>query len=130
MMAILDAGPLISSFKKDEHSSWAREIFKKHLGSFYVSELILAEVAHLTERDEELAAMVKAGKFIAGAEIWEDIHAMERCIKAYPHCDLADASIIVASERRPRLNVLTTDRRHFVTYRHADGSPLPLILPH
>jgi predicted nucleic acid-binding protein len=129
MTAILDAGPLISLWNDDENSSWARQIFKKYHGPFYVTELILAEVAHLTDRDEELAVMIRAGKLMPGAGIWEDAGAIERCVKAYPHCGLADASIIVASERRPRLNVLTTDRRHFVTYRRGDGSPLPLVLP-
>jgi hypothetical protein len=27
------------------------------------------------------------------------------------------------------VSVLSIDRRHFTTYRRADGSPLPLVLP-
>ena len=73
--------------------------------------------------------MVRDGRLLPGADIWADAAVIERCLKAYPHCDLADASIIASSERRPKLDVLTTDRRHFITYRHANGKALPLQLP-
>jgi len=50
-------------------------------------------------------------------------------VSEYEHCDSADTSIIAASERLPRLQVLTTDRKHFATYRRSDGLALPLSLP-
>jgi hypothetical protein len=40
--------------------------------------------------------------------------------------DLISASL---SERRPSVHVLTTDKRHFVKYRRADRSALPLEYP-
>lgn len=128
-MAILDAGPLISVWNKDEHALWATALFAKYQGPFYTTELVLCEVAHMTERDAEIAQMVREKRFLIGASLWEHSTQMERCLAAFAHCDLADASIIVTSETKPRLNILTTDRRHFVTYRRADSSPLPLELP-
>lgn len=129
MMAILDAGPLISLFNKDEHTVWAVEVFKRYRGPFYTTELVLAEIAHMTDRDLELAGWVREGKLILGAGLWDDVETIQRCLQVYRHCDLADASIVAASERRPKLDVLTTDSRHFLAYRRSDGSALPVVLP-
>ena len=54
---------------------------------------------------------------------------IERCLQKFNHCDLADASVIITSELNPKLKVISTDKRHFITYRRADGSSLPLELP-
>jgi predicted nucleic acid-binding protein len=134
MNAILDAGPLVSLWgradrEKVEHREWAKKLFATYAGPFYTTELVLSEVAHLTGRDVEISELVSAGYFLPGCQLWEDAPLIERCVRNYPHCDLADASLIAASEHRPKLKILTTDRRHFLTYRRNDGSPLPLVLP-
>jgi predicted nucleic acid-binding protein len=128
--AILDSGPLIALWRpREEHKRWAEQLFRRFTGPFYVSELVLSEVSHLTGRDRDILAGLKAARFILGADIVEDLPSLERCCSKYPHCDLADASVIAMSERRPTLQVLTLDRKHFVAYRRADGSPLPLTMP-
>ena len=134
MTAILDAGPLISLWgrvdkQKVEHRDWAQQLFRTYQGPFYTSELVLSEVAHLTGRDVEIVELINSGFLLLGASLQEDAPAIERCLSAYPHCDLADASVIAASERRPKLPILTTDRRHFITYRRRDRSAPTLILP-
>lgn len=113
----------------DAHREWARQLFTRFHGPFHVSELVLAEVSHLTGRDAQIAQLIRGGHFLPAVSMWSEPATFERCLAAFPHCDLADASVITASERWPRLPVLTTDRRHFVTYRRADSSPLPLELP-
>ncbi len=129
MTAILDAGPLISLWNGDDQASWAEEIFGHYQGPFYTTEFVLAEIAYMTGRQADLAEMLRRGKLLAGATAWQDAHAIERCVRAFAHCDLADASIIVASEKFPQLPVLTCDVRHFATYRRIDGTPLPIVIP-
>jgi len=114
---------------QDKHKLWAQKIFREFSGPFYVTELVLSEVSHLTGRDADILAGLKTGRFIIGADVSGDLAVLEKCCSKYPHCDLADASVIAASERRPALQVLTADRRHFVTYRRSDGSALPLAMP-
>jgi len=128
--AILDSGPLIALWRNaEQHKSWAEAVFTEFTGPFYVTEFILCEVSHLTGRDRELLEGLKTGRFIIGATAEADQEILERCCRKFAHCDMADASIIAASERRPTLQVLTADRRHFLSYRRTDGSRLPLILP-
>ena len=130
MRAILDSGPLIALWRDgEEHAAWAENIFQEFSGPFYVTEAILTEVGHLTGMDKEIIAGLKTGRFIIEGTMRDDLATIERCCKKYSHCDLADASIIALSERHPKLKVITTDRRHFATYRRKDGSQLPLILP-
>jgi predicted nucleic acid-binding protein len=43
--------------------------------------------------------------------------------------DLADASIVVVSERHPRSQVLTIDRRDFSIYRRNDRQVIEFIAP-
>jgi predicted nucleic acid-binding protein len=59
----------------------------------------------------------------------DQLEDIDRSLEKFPHCDLADASVIALSERYRRLSVVSLDRRHFITYRRADGSPVPMVLP-
>ena len=134
MKAILDAGPLIALWgradhRRDEHHSWATEIFNNYGGPFFTSEAVLCEVGFMTGRPEEILEAISKGHFIIGVSLEHDAAAMARVVKKFEQCDLADSSIVALSEKLPDLDVLTTDRRHFVTYRRADRSALPLVLP-
>jgi predicted nucleic acid-binding protein len=130
MRAILDSGPLVALWREGEkHAIWAEKIFQEYAGPFYVTEPILTEIAHLTAMDKQIIAGLKTGRFILDSTMLDDLSTIERCCVKYPHCDLADASVVALSERHPTLKVITTDRRHFVTYRRNDRSALPLILP-
>jgi hypothetical protein len=43
--------------------------------------------------------------------------------------DLADASIVVLSERHPRSQVLTVDRKDFSIYRRNDRQGIDFVAP-
>ena len=130
MKAILDAGPLIAAWNKDDaHHEWARQLFQKFTGPFFTTEPVLTEVAHMTGQDTLIVEGVRSGKFIVAGSLQQDASAMARALAAYADCDLADASLIALSERRPSVHVLTTDKRHFVKYRRADKSAIPLETP-
>ena len=130
MKAILDAGPLIAAWNTDdEHHAWAQSIFKEYGGPFYTTESVLTEVAHMTGQDDLVIEGVKTGRFVVAGSLHQDAAAIERLLAAYSQCDLADASLVAVSERKKAMPVLTTDRRHFATYRRADKSALPFIAP-
>jgi predicted nucleic acid-binding protein len=130
MKAILDAGPLIAAWNPDDsHHEWAKNLFKKFTGPFFTTEPVLTEVAHVTGQDALIVEGVRSGKFIVAGNIQQDASAMARALAVYPDCDLADASLIALSERRPSVHVLTTDKRHFVKYRRADKLAIPLETP-
>lgn len=130
MKAILDAGPLIASWNADDkHHSWADNIFKEYQGPFFTTESVLTEVAHMTGQDALVIEGVRTGRFIISGSLLADATAIERMLSDYSQCDLGDASIVAVSERKKTAPVLTTDRRHFATYRRADKSAVPFVAP-
>lgn len=130
MRAILDSGPLIALWNAEpDHQAWVEEAFKRFAGPYYVTEPVLTEVAHLTGRDRLIVEALKSGKFLVPEGLQDQLEDIDRCLQKFPHCDLADATVIALSERYRRVSVLSLDRRHFITYRRADGTPVPLVLP-
>ena len=130
MRAILDSGPVIALWNSEpEHLSWVEQMFHRYTGPYYLTEPVLTEIAHLTGRAQLIVEALKSGKFLLPETLLAQLDEVERALRKFPHCDLADASVIALSERYRRVGVLTLDRRHFNTYRRADGSPLPVVLP-
>jgi hypothetical protein len=131
MRAILDSGPLIAVWatQGDAHRAWAVQLFERFAGPFYVTEPILTEVAHLTGRDRAILTGLRNGRFLLKWGLPDLLDAVEGCLSRFPHAGLADASLVAVSERLRDLPVLTTDRRHFTTYRRADLSRVPVELP-
>ena len=130
MKAILDAGPLIAAWDKtDEHHQWANALLKQYPGPYLTTEFVLSEVAHMTGKDAEIIEGVRTGRFIFSGSLKEDAPAIQRVLFAYSQSDIADASLVVLSEKETKLPVLTTDKRHFQSYRRADKSALPIVTP-
>ena len=130
MKAILDAGPLIAAWDKtDEHHQWANALLKRYPGPYLTTEFVLSEVAHMTGKDAEIIEGVRTERFIILGNLKEDAHAIQRVLFAYSQSDIADASLVVLSEKETKLPVLTTDKRHFQSYRRADKSALPIVTP-
>ena|SRR5579872_5714443 len=130
MRAILDSGPLIALWNAEpDHLAWVEGVFKRFGGPYYVTEPVLTEVAHLTGRDKLIVEALKSRKFLVPEGLLEQLDDIDRSLQKFPHCDLADASVIALSERYRRLSVISLDRRHLITYRRADGTAVPLVLP-
>ena len=130
MKAILDAGPLIAAWDKtDEHHQWANALLKQYPGPYLTTEFVLSEVAHMTGKDAEIIEGVRTGRFVFLGNLKEDAPAIQRVLFAYSQSDIADASLVVLSEKEIKLPVLTTDKRHFQSYRRADKSALPIVTP-
>jgi len=130
MRAILDSGPIITLWNQEQgRLEWAKDLFRRFSGPYYVTELMLAEVAYLTGRHRDIVTALRSKRFLLEHTILEQLDDVESYLDKFPHCDLADASILALSERHRRLAILTNDRRHFVTYRRHDGSAPELELP-
>ena len=130
MNAILDAGPLIAAWNPDDqHHAWAQQVLKEFSGPYFTTEPVLTEVAHMTGLPDLILEGVAGGKFIVAASLFEDGTAMLRLVNRSPDCGLADASLVALSEKHLALNVLTIDKRHFLKYRRADKSPVPIVTP-
>jgi predicted nucleic acid-binding protein len=83
----------------------------------------------MTGKDAEIIEGVRTGRFIFSGSLKEDAPAIQRVLFAYSQSDIADASLVVLSEKEIKLPVLTTDKRHFQSYRRADKSALPIVTP-
>ena len=131
MNAILDASALIAAWDKaDKNHDWAVALLRKYPGPYLTSEFALCEVAHMTGKDAEIMEGVRAGHFVFAGGLHEDAAAIQRVLFEYPNTsDITDASIVVLSEKKRKLPVLTTDKRHFYSYRRVDKSALPLETP-
>src|SRR6266478_5573888 len=106
MRAILDAGPLIALWgrvdkRRDEHQEWAGKLFGYYTGPFFTTEALLCEVGFMTGRANEIVEGVAKGHFVIGVSLEHDAAAMARVLKQFPHCDLADSSIVALSEKLP-----------------------------
>ena len=95
MRAILDSGPLIAAWNKDDTLHlWSEKLFKTYSGPFYVTEPILTEVAHLTGRDRTIVEGLKNRRFLLVDTLLEQIPYLEWCLGKWTHCDLADAMVM------------------------------------
>jgi predicted nucleic acid-binding protein len=130
MRAILDSGPLVALWNAEsELAAWVHDLFQRFSGPYYVTEPMLTEVSHLTGRDKAIIEGLRTGRFLLTEGLIEQVADIERVLDQFPHADLADASLVALSERHRRLSILSTDRRHFLTYRREDGTALQLELP-
>jgi predicted nucleic acid-binding protein len=134
---ICDTSGLIAYFDaSDEHHLAVNAVVDDDPGPFVVSPYVLAELDYLiaTRRGvrEELAAL---DELSGGA--WElpdcastDVRQAAKVIERYADLEigLADASVVVLSQRYRTDRLLTLDHRHFRVVGTATGAPF-LLLP-
>ena len=136
-MILVDTGPLVALFDpKDEHHSRCRKTLSSIRESLSTTVPVLTEAFHMLEPHSVGSNRLR--EFIAkrGASVWNfDRASLLRAfelmeIYADRPMDLADASIIVASEEIKTRKVFTIDRNDFQTYRVRRGHrhlPLQII---
>ena len=102
---------------------------------FVLSPFVLAEIDYLlAERvgpvaEQALLAEIEGGAFELPAFDAADIGAALRVIERYSdlRSGLADAAVVVLSERYLTLALISLDERHFRTLRGHRGRPFELI---
>jgi predicted nucleic acid-binding protein len=132
---IVDAGPLVGWFNAaDQWHEWSVAALSIRKGSIHTTEIVLGEALHHlggnSAAAQALLSLVRRGA-VELHRIWpEDLRRTQELMLKYEVMDAADASLVVLSERCPKATVITTDSRHFQTYRRSRNKAIPLILPH
>lgn len=134
MITICDTGPLVAYLNRnDPYHSWAVALMKQAHSTMLTTEPVLTEVAYFLRADRvdvdplfQLLERDVLGVDLQVAEHWPRLRTL---MARYERMDLADASIVVLSERHPRSHVFTVDRTDFSIYRRNDRQVIDFIAP-
>jgi predicted nucleic acid-binding protein len=131
---ICDTGPLVAYLNRnDPYHSWALALMKQVRSPMLTTEPVLTEAAHFLRTDgldvDPLFQLLERDAIRLGLQIAEHWLRLRMLMARYNQMDLADASIVVLSERHTRSQVLTVDRRDFRIYRRNERQVVPFIAP-
>lgn len=135
-MLLLDTSGLVAALDEDQASHHAAAAaLREGKGPYLLSPFVLAELDYLlatkvgTNVALDLLEDVAQGAYELAPFDRNDIARARAIIEAYRDQDigLADASIVVLSERHASRDVLTLDERHFRTLRGVAGQPFRLL---
>jgi predicted nucleic acid-binding protein len=134
VITICDTGPLVAYLNRnDPYHSWAVAVMKQVRSPMLTTEPVLTEVAYFLRTDRidvgplfQLLERDAVRLDLPVATHWPRLRTL---MARYDQMDLADASIVVLSERHPRSQVVTVDRRDFSIYRRNDRQVIDFIAP-
>jgi uncharacterized protein len=133
---ILDTSGLLSAIDASQtHHRAAAAALKQAEAPRLLSPFVLAELDYLlatrVSRDAEHALLRQVADGVYQIESFDadDIARAKEVLDQYADLDLglADASLIVLSERHKVLDLLTLDERHFRAVRGPGGKPFRLL---
>jgi len=133
---LLDTSGLLAAVDSSQRGhAGAAAALRRAEGPLLLSPFVLAELDYLLARrvgpsaEHALLGEVAGGAYQLEAFAPEDIGAAIGVMERYKSLEigLADASIVVLSERHQALDVLTLDTRHFASLRGARGKPFNLL---
>lgn len=119
----------------DAHHAAAADTMSAEPGPFVVSPYVLAEVDHLLGTRRDVAAELAALRELSEGA-WElpgfeptDLQRAADVIERYldQEIGLADASLVVLSDRYKTDRLLTLDHRHFRVLRTLAGKPFTVL---
>jgi predicted nucleic acid-binding protein len=97
------------------------------------SEAVLTEATYFLREDgldvDALFALLERGALKVDFDLAGQWRRVRTLMSRYRQMDLADASLVVMSERRASCQVLTVDRRDFSVYRRNDRQVIPFVAP-
>ena len=135
-MILLDTSGLLAALDASQHEHRpAADVLREATGPFLLSPFVLAELDYLlltrVGLHAELALLdeVSRGAYRLEPFDHDDIAAAREIIARFDRLDigLADASIVVLSERYDLRDVLTLDQRHFRALRDTRDRPFRLL---
>jgi predicted nucleic acid-binding protein len=119
--------------QNDPYHAWAVGAMKQLRPPLYTCEAVLTETAYFLREDvgdvEPLFKMIERDAVVLEFDLaghWPRVRAL---MKRWERMDLADASVVVMSELRPKSQVLTIDRKDFSIYRRNDRQVIDIIAP-
>jgi uncharacterized protein len=134
VITICDTGPLVAYLNRnDPYHSWAVAVMKQVRSPMLTTEPVLTEVAYFLRTDridvDPLFQLLERDAVRLDLPVATHWPRLRTLMARYDHMDLADASIVVLSERHPRSQVVTVDRRDFSVYRRNDRQVIDFIAP-
>jgi len=134
VITICDTGPLVAYLNRnDPYHSWAVAVMKQVRPPMLTTEPVLTEVAYFLRTDrievDPLFQLLERDAVRLDLPVATHWPRLRTLMARYDQMDLADASIVVLSERHPRSQVVTVDRRDFSIYRRNDRQVIDFIAP-
>ena len=133
---LLDASGLLPTLSKNllHHEECGKAVSESR-GRLVLSPFVLAELDYLIEKLSginvhiEFLREIEMGAYELAPFGAEDIARAREIIEQYSDLGigLADASIVVLSEKLDALDLLTLDERHFRKLRGARGKPFRIL---
>ena len=118
---LIDAGPLISLFNKnDKYHSKIKDFLKTYKGQFITTWPVITEVSHMLDFNIQTQIDFLSWVQVGGVKIEEidnlDIIRIITLSKKYSDVpmDLADASLVVLSEKLNIKEIVTIDSDYYV----------------
>ena len=128
MNFIADTGFILARWSKGAaRRRWAEYYFDRFSPPFISAEAVLIEAGYRLGVRELAPRLLRDGDYVSELSLAEDADALLWLLRKYADrkMDLADACIVLLSERFPRATVLTVDKADFSVYRRSDGSKVP-----
>jgi uncharacterized protein len=134
VITICDTGPLVAYLNRnDPYHTWAVALMKQVRSPMLTTEPVLTEVAYFLRADrvdvDPLFQLMERDAIRLDLQLAAHWPRLRTLMDRYAQMDLADASIVVMSERHPRSQVLTVDRKDFRTYRRNDRQVIDYVAP-
>jgi predicted nucleic acid-binding protein len=134
VITICDTGPLVAYLNRnDPYHTWAVSLMKQVRSPMLTTEPVLTEVAYFLRADrmdiDPLFQLLERDAIRLEFQVAAHWPRLRTLMARYDHMDLADASIVVMSERHRHSQVLTVDRRDFSIYRRNDRRVIDFIAP-
>jgi predicted nucleic acid-binding protein len=134
VITICDTGPLVAYLNRnDPYHSWAVAVMKQVRSPMLTTEQVLTEVGYFLRTDrvdvDPLFQLLERDAVRLDLPVATHWPRLRILMARYDQMDLADASIVVLSERHPRSQVITVDRTDFSIYRRNDRQVIDFIAP-
>jgi uncharacterized protein len=134
VITICDTGPLVAYLNRnDPYHSWAVALMKQVRSPMLTTEPVLTELAYFLRADQvdvdPLFQLLERNAVRVDLQVAAHWPRLRTLMARYDQMDLADASIVVLSERHVRCQVLTVDRKDFSVYRRNDRQVIDFVAP-
>jgi predicted nucleic acid-binding protein len=134
VITICDTGPLVAYLNRnDPHHSWSVAAMRQVRPPVMTCEAVLTEAVYFLREDgvdvDPLFKLIERAAVVIDFDLDAHWPRVRTLMRRWERMDLADASIVVMTEVRPKSQVLTIDRKDFSVYRRNDRQVIDFIAP-
>lgn len=127
---IVDAGPLVALFRaRDRHHAAAKRVLESTPASLVSTWPVITEACQFLGQDGKRALLkfIRRGGMRLADLSTDDLARLDDLVGRYERMDLADATLVLLSEKTGITEVFTIDRRDFESYRTRTGKRFRLL---